>query len=226
MTRDLLMLLAAGCVLLAGCDRGKTPPAEDKPAAKATGNGEADLAAVREYVRSETGADTSHAHTHSHPPGDAAIHAPPGSEKSLEWSTPAGWEAQPLGSSMRVAQYRLERAEGDGEDAEVVVFSSAALGGGGDARSNIDRWRSQFTKAGGAPLAAEDAREEQMTVGDGISVTLIDMTGTYTAMMPSGMTGPPKENQRMVAAVVDFPGGTYYIRLTGPAATVTRPHDG
>ncbi len=71
----------------------------------------------------------------------------PGSPLTFE---PApDWVVESPTSSMRKAQYRLPRAEGDAEDAECVVYYFGAQGGGG-LEANIERWCSQFEQVDGS----------------------------------------------------------------------------
>jgi hypothetical protein len=55
---------------------------------------------------------------------------------SLELSVPEGWIREKPVSSMRTAQFRLPRAEGDLEDAEVAVFNNIGV-----YWSNNDGWK-------------------------------------------------------------------------------------
>ena len=58
------------------------------------------------------------------------------------------------------------------------------------------------------------------TVGD-LKVTTVDVSGTYVAeVKPGSAERHNKPNYRMRAAVVETPGGPYFVKLTGPAATV------
>ena len=40
----------------------------------------------------------------------------------LTFATPDGWRQSPGASSMRVAEFTLPRADGDAEDAQLVVY--------------------------------------------------------------------------------------------------------
>ena len=61
----------------------------------------------------------------------------------LRFKMPDGWVSESPSSKMRVAQYKLPKAEGDAEDASLVVYYfGPAQGGSVDA--NIDRWISQI----------------------------------------------------------------------------------
>ncbi len=153
----------------------------------------------------------------AHSPTNSA--ATPSSGGSLKFTAPAGWVSEPPSSSMRKAQFRLPRAEGDSEDAEMVVFYFQ--GGGGGVQANIDRWIGQFSKADGSP-ANDVAKVEKKTV-HGISVTTVDVSGTYSgAMGPMGGASQPKGSYRMLAAVAEASDGPWFFKLTGPEKTVTK----
>src|SRR3954464_13311006 len=61
----------------------------------------------------------------------------------LRFKAPDGWTTEKSSSSMRVAQYRLPKAEGDKEDASLVLYYFGASQGG-SAQANIDRWIGQM----------------------------------------------------------------------------------
>jgi hypothetical protein len=60
----------------------------------------------------------------------------------------------------------------------------------------------------------------------GLKVSLVDVSGTYVAEVKPGATERfNKPGYRLRAAVVETPRGPYFIKLTGPAATVARWED-
>lgn len=150
-------------------------------------------------------------------PAPAAAHgsAAPGGE--LHFQPPNGWRSETPSSSMRKGQYKLPRAEGDTEDAELVVYYFGQ-GQGGSVDANVERWIGQFRKADGAP-AGDVARRTTVEVR-GIKITIVDVSGTYTGGGPMMGSGEPKPNYRMLAAVAETPGGPWFVKLTGPARTV------
>ncbi len=152
----------------------------------------------------------------AHSPASTAA-APSGG--SLRFTAPAGWVSEAPSSSMRKAQFRLPRAEGDSEDAEMVVFYFQ--GGGGGVQANIDRWIGQFSRADGSP--ANDIAKVTKKVIHGIPVTTVDVSGTYSgAMGPMGAASQPKGAYRMLAAVAEASDGPWFFKLTGPEKTVTK----
>ncbi len=137
----------------------------------------------------------------------------------LKFTAPSAWISEPPSSSMRKAQYRLPHAEGDTEDAEMVVFYFQ--GGGGGVQANIDRWIGQFSKPDGSP--ANDVAKVTKKVVHGVPVTTVDVSGTYSgAMGPMGTSSPSKNDYRMLAAVAEASDGPWFFKLTGPAKTVAK----
>ena len=137
----------------------------------------------------------------------------------LKFKVPDGWVPEKPSSNMRVAQYKLAKVEGDSDDAALVLyfFGSAQ---GGSVSDNIDRWVNQMQQADGKP-SKEKAKIETLTV-NGLKVTTVDVSGTYTAQMtPGSDTKHNDSNQRLLAAVVETPKGNYFAELIGPEKTVS-----
>ena len=158
-------------------------------------------------------------HADAPPSGTAASPArAPGAP--LVFTTPAGWTAETPTSAMRKAQYRLARAEGDGEDGECVVYFFGA-GGGGGVEANLERWCTQFEQPDGGDSHAELVRAER-TVG-GMAVHEAELSGTYVAeTAPGSGERVNKPGFALRAAIVESDHGAYYVKLVGPSATVAR----
>ena len=138
----------------------------------------------------------------------------------LHFKAPDNWTIEKASSSMRVAQYKLPKVEGDKEDASLILYYFGATQGG-TAQANIDRWISQMQQPDGSP-SKDKAKTETMTV-NGLKLTTVDVTGTYTAeMAPGSKTFHNDDNYRLRAAVIETPKGNYFVKLTGPAKTVAR----
>jgi hypothetical protein len=138
----------------------------------------------------------------------------------VKFQPPAAWVTEPTTSNMRVAQYRLPRAEGDTEDASLIVYYFGQ-GQGGSAQANLDRWIDQMEQPGGGS-SKDKAKSEKMTV-NGLNVTLLDVAGTYTAeMSPGSGSQQNKPASRMRAAVIETPKGAYFVKLVGPEKTIAR----
>lgn len=130
------------------------------------------------------------------------------SAAGLKWTMPAGWTSKGA-APMRAATYEVA------PDAECVVYFFGQ-GQGGPVEANLARWSSQFT-VNGQPAPARTAKK---TI-HGLNVTTMDITGTYVATGGMAMTPQaPKADSRMLAAIIEGPGGNIYIKFTGPAKTV------
>jgi hypothetical protein len=135
----------------------------------------------------------------------------------LRYSVPAEWSRVPAPSDMRAAQFRVPHAVADAEDGELVLFFFGA-GQGGSAEQNVERWTSQFAQPGGKP--SKDAAVMTIRTVKGLKQTSVDVSGTYKPAQMGGAGGAEKPGWRLLAAVVEGPGGPWFWRLTGPEATV------
>jgi hypothetical protein len=147
------------------------------------------------------------------PAGPAAPAA--GMTGEIAWDLPASWQMVTPSSTMRLAQAVIP---GDAGPGELVVFYFGP-GGGGDVEANLARWVGQMELAPGT-----EASREAFDVG-GYRVTLLEVAGT---LKPSGMGMGPSEpvpGSRMLAAVVEGPGGPWFFKATGPDATLAAARD-
>src|SRR5215204_239102 len=84
------------------------------------------------------GAVISHSHNStSQTPGELHFKAPP------------EWVVEKSSSTMRLAQYKLPKAEGDSEDASLVLYFFGP-NQGGSVQSNLERWVSQIKQPDGS----------------------------------------------------------------------------
>jgi len=138
---------------------------------------------------------------------------------NISFTAPDGWVVEKTSSNMRVAQYKLPKADGDTEDGSLVL-SYFGQGQGGATQANIDRWISQVHQADGSD-SKEKAKSESLTV-NGLKVTMVDLSGTYSAeMAPGSGDFTSKPNYRLRAAVIETPKGSYFAKLTGPEKTIS-----
>ena len=146
--------------------------------------------------------------------------SPANASGELRYTAPEGWVKEQPSSTMRVAQYKLPKAEGDSEDAALVVYFFGATQGGA-VQANIDRWISQIQQPDGS--SSKDKAKAETTTINGLKVTTVDVAGTYTAEMAPG-TGNQRNdaNYRLRAAVIETPKGNYFLKLVGPAKTMGR----
>lgn len=133
----------------------------------------------------------------------------------LHFVVPAEWARKPSPGPMRLAEFTLP---GPGGDAELLVHQFK--GGGGDAKSNVFRWRTQFTHPDGSPLGETEGKvtEEERAP---LQLTKVDLEGTYVAAVTPG--SPEKysdPNYRMLAVIVEGAGDPYFFKAVGPAKTL------
>jgi hypothetical protein len=140
-------------------------------------------------------------------PGASGANGPGGA--GLAFQLPAAWVSENPASNMRLAQASIPGAAGAGQFA--IFFFGA--GGGGSTEANIERWVGQIDKP-----TAPTHREAFST--HGLKVTWVEAAGT---MKPSTVGMGPATAQpgtRLLAAVVEGPGGPWYLKVVGPDATV------
>ena len=137
------------------------------------------------------------------------------SAAGVKWTVPAGWKTE-AGRPLRAATYTIAAAAGDTATAECGVYFFGA-GQGGSIDANLERWRSQVQGPDGKPAAAKIAKRASR----GLNITTVDASGAY-----SGLGGPIASSPRAVpgyrllAAVVEAPGGNLFVKFAGPAATI------
>lgn len=191
-----ILTMFSALAAVVACGRAPEPDSRPSPASPPS-------------ATAPSGAMTAAASPSGPPPASNA----PEEARRLEWTEPSAWVRQPQSSPMRVATYRVPHAAADKEDAELAIFHFGG-GQGGAVEANLERWEKQFsdTKPG-------DVKRSERTV-NGLRAHLLEVeSGTYTAMMPGQASGP-KPGFGMVAAVVETPLGSYFVKLTGPAKTV------
>lgn len=136
---------------------------------------------------------------------------------ALKFTAPSEWIVESPTSDIRKAQYKLPRAQGDSEDAQVVVYYFS--GGGGTPQANIERWVGEVTGPDGKP--ATDAKISNKKV-NGIALTIVDVKGTYASSMGMMQRSQPKTGMRLLGAIAETASGPWFIKLTGPERTVAK----
>ncbi len=142
-------------------------------------------------------------------PAKTATSAPAATGSALTeiaWDAPPAWQSMPNPNPMRKATYKIPRAAGDTEDAELTV--SAAAGG---VEANVKRWAGQFGSA--------EPKTEKKKV-NGLDVTVVEIKGTFSGGGMMGAPSAPKEKQMLLGAVVDAGDRQHFFKMTGPEKTV------
>jgi hypothetical protein len=97
--------------------------------------------------------------------------------------------------------------------ASCVVFFFGP-GGGGGVDANLERWEKQFQ-------SSRPARRERLGQAKDVRAHLLDVQGTYVAeTRPGSGERVNEQDWRLLAAVLEVPGGPLYLKLVGPRATV------
>lgn len=122
----------------------------------------------------------------------------------LTWSAPADWKTKP-GSAMRKGSYTVTAEGVAGEaDLSITAFPGAV---GGDL-ANLNRWRGQLQLA---PVSqAEFDTAVQRLQRNGLEIIVADIGGTGAGA------------QRILGAMVPYGGATWFFKLMGPDAVVTK----
>jgi hypothetical protein len=138
----------------------------------------------------------------------AGMAAPAGSAPAaggLTWTAPSGWTSMPNPNTMRKATYKVPRAPGDAEDAELAITQV-----GGDIDSNVTRWVGQFE-------GTVTPKRTELTVG-ALKVTIVEITGTFGGGGMGGSSGK-KEHWTMLTAIAQTE-PAHFFKLIGPEKTV------
>ncbi len=150
---------------------------------------------------------SAHVHAAASASAPSAATATKSGPEDVAWDAPASWTSMPNPNTMRKATYKVPRAAGDTEDAELTV--STASGG---VEPNVKRWAGQFGNA--------EPKTEQRKV-NGLDVTVVEIKGTYASGGMMGGPTTPKENWMLLGAVVDAGERQHFFKMTGPEKTVT-----
>jgi hypothetical protein len=142
----------------------------------------------------------------------------------MKSTAPAGWKEERPSNSMRMNQFKLSKAEGDAEDAEIAIFG---LPGGGSVQANLERQEKKFEIPAGKK--AEDViKTEKMKIGTHDAVYQ-DIQGIFLKKFPPNdpnakVTKMP--DYRQLYAIFEAKDGDrtvlYSIWLLGPTKTVEK----
>ena len=132
---------------------------------------------------------------------------------SITLPKPAAWTWVKPSMQFRTLQYQVCNP-GSGKVAPCadLIVSVFKMGDGGSVDANIGRWKNQFQNVDGSP--AQPTRSQRVVAG--ASVTRVDLKGAWKGM---GM-GEAQNNSEQLAAAIELPQETIYIRMVGPESTV------
>ena len=153
--------------------------------------------------------DTTDASRHAKPEAGAPVDSfDKPDAPAVAFAAPRRWTKVTPKSPARLAQWTLP---GD-PPGEVAVFWFGA-GGGGGAQANVERWKGQ--------VPGGESTTQEIQVAEGIKATVLDAKGTYDAeTMPGSGKRTTIPNARLLAAVIECPGGPLMVKAYGPRAAV------
>jgi gluconolactonase len=134
--------------------------------------------------------------------------------KDIKLTVPKAWKSEKPSNNFRVAQFKIDPAEGDKEAAELAVTQFG--GGGGSVDDNIKRWINQF-----------DPKDRKVKITKGKceygEYIVVDLAGTY--LKPDGppfaQKTKPTPNSRVINVMLTVEDkGSYFFKLAGPDKTV------
>jgi len=136
----------------------------------------------------------------------------------LKSKVPASWKQEEPSNRMRLTQFRLPHADGDGADGEVVV-SYFGQGGAGSNEQNVERQFAKFVPQPGKAVK-DAAKVTELKVG-GQTAVYVDVAGTYKVPF-SQNPNDVRPDYRLLYVILPTPQGPYYLTLVGPARTVEK----
>ena len=149
---------------------------------------------------------------------------------TVEWAkmkstTPAAWKSEKPSNAMRLAQFKLAKADGDPTDAELALFVSP---GGGTVEQNLERQVKKFETPAGKKQ--EDlVKTEKIKVGPNDAV-LQEVSGTFLSKAGGPFDPNAKvtkmENYRQLYVIFETKAGgeskVYSATLLGPTKTIDK----
>lgn len=135
----------------------------------------------------------------------------PVSANGVSIALPAVWNRVEPRSTMRMLEAEIPGSGGSGEIS--MYYFGPGIGGG--AASNIERWKSQVVLEAGAPEPITQSRES-----NGVRRIWIELQGTVKASTIGSFPTTDQPNFALYGAVIEAPGGPWFLRAVGPAATI------
>ncbi|MCH7689546.1 MAG: hypothetical protein IIA17_00695 [candidate division Zixibacteria bacterium] len=117
-------------------------------------------------------------------------------------------------SGMRAASYAYGPLEPDTNASTLAVFHFGK-GQGGTIEANMDRWIKQFSLPDGRDPATATITYERTVAG--YPAHVMTLFGIYNeSVRPMSQEKIAREEYRLVAIIVEAPGGNVFFKLTGP----------
>ncbi len=135
----------------------------------------------------------------------------PVSANGVSIALPAAWNPVEPRSRMRMLEAEIPGSGGSGE----ISMYYFGPGGGGGAAANVERWKSQVVLEAGAPEPITQSRES-----NGVRRIWIELQGTVKASTIGSFPSTDQPDFALYGAVIEAPGGPWFLRAVGPAATM------
>jgi hypothetical protein len=140
----------------------------------------------------------------------------------LTFQAPAAWKTAPPESQFQRLQLKIEPAKDDDAKEGARLIVSAFRGGAGTVAANITRWQEQFRDKDGNPPKAD----VKTVKAKNTDVNRVELAGHYSPPnFPGQAKQEPRDNYRLLAAIVLTEDTGYYLRLVGPDKTVKAARD-
>jgi hypothetical protein len=135
----------------------------------------------------------------------------------LQSRAPGDWKAEKPANRLRSHQFRLSKAKGDKEEAELAILPNVT----GTPEKNIQRWKEMFVPPENKSI--EDvSRVDTFKVGTA-KVIYLDVSGTYLYKdrpFAPDSKAVPRPGYRMFSVIFDTGDGSHLVRLVGPEQTL------
>ena len=142
---------------------------------------------------------------------------------TVEWAglkstTPVDWKEETPSSKLRQGQFKVPKAEGDKDDAEVAIFFSP---GGGGIEANLKRQTAAFQPAEGKEKVGD--KQEKIKIGGNDGVYQ-EVTGTFIKKpFPMAEKGTPMAGWKQIYVIFETKDGAVAsLWLRGPEKTVEK----
>ncbi len=147
----------------------------------------------------------------------SSLSAAPFTKAAIQIQIPPSWISSTPSSSMRAGEWKIPKQKKETDEGEFVVFYFG-IDQGGDAQSNLNRWKNQITNSQGAPAPSEISVKNI----DGLHVSQIQSFGTYSGMSSQpGVPPSAKPNFGFIGVVVEGGAeGSLFFRVTGPESLI------
>ncbi len=142
----------------------------------------------------------------------------------MKSKAPSSWVSEKPSNDFRYAQFRLPKAEGDKDDADIVIFKNL----GGSNKDNFDRWKKTFAPPEGKKID-DIVKESKIKVGN-TEADVLQLEGTFKYRAKPGDPNSKEElrpDYKFYGVIVTTKNNAvFHIKFTGPTKTVDKYEKG